>query len=129
MSRSLISVLHARRLRPLMRMASDPQMPCAHDRRKVSEPSCSHLILWSASSTRSVGYISTSKSCHRGSASTSGSYRRISSVTVNDCAAASVPVDVVSSVAVVTSVLPLHGLVSGDRHRLPVEPDVVGDDR
>src|SRR5215207_8076462 len=129
MSRSLIRVLHASRLRPLMRIASDPQMPCAQERRKVRDPSCSHLILWSASSTRSVAYISTSKSCQRGSVSTSGSKRRIRNVTVKDCVAASVvAVDAFSSVAVVTSVLPLHGLVSGDRHRFPVEPDVVGDD-
>src|SRR5680860_1645838 len=37
MSRSFIRVLHARRLRPLMRMASEPQMPCAHERRKVRD--------------------------------------------------------------------------------------------
>ena len=53
-------VLHASRLRPLMRIASEPQMPWAHERRKLSEPSTSHLILCSASSTRSVGYSSTS---------------------------------------------------------------------
>ena len=84
MSRSLISVLQASRLRPLMRIASEPQMPCAQERRNVSEPSCSHLILCSASRTRSVGYTSTSKSCQRGSVSTSGSKRRIRKVTVND---------------------------------------------
>src|SRR5688572_8989470 len=123
MSRSLMSVLQASRLRPLMRMASEPQMPCAHDRRNVSEPSCSHLILCSASSTRSVAYISTSKSCQRGSVSTSGSNRRIRKVTVNDWIAASV--DLASSVAVDTSVLPFHRLVTGDRHGFPVEPDVV----
>jgi len=53
-SRSLSSTLQASRLRPLIRMASEPQMPCAHDRRKVSEPSTSHLIVCRASSTRSV---------------------------------------------------------------------------
>ncbi len=80
-SRSFIRVLHARRLRPLIRIASEPQMPCAHERRNVSEPSCSHLILWSASRIRSVEYTSTSKSCQCGSASTSGSKRRMLSVT------------------------------------------------
>ncbi len=53
--RSLISVLQASRLRPLIRIASEPQTPCAQDRRNVSVPSCSHLILCSASSTRSPG--------------------------------------------------------------------------
>src|SRR5699024_6601733 len=48
-SRSFSSVLHARRLRPLMRMASEPHTPWAHERRKLSEPSMSHLILWRAS--------------------------------------------------------------------------------
>ena len=83
MSRSLIRVLQARRLRPLIRIASEPQMPWAHERRKVSEPSSSHLILCRASSTRSVRVISTSKSSQRGSASTSGSKRRMMKVTVN----------------------------------------------
>ena len=41
--RSLTSTLQASRLRPLMRMASEPQMPCAHERRKVSVPSWYHL--------------------------------------------------------------------------------------
>ena len=36
---SCTSVLQARRLRPLMTMASEPQMPCAQDRRSVSVPS------------------------------------------------------------------------------------------
>ncbi len=30
---SLTSILHASRLRPLIRIASLPQMPCAHERR------------------------------------------------------------------------------------------------
>ncbi|CPU65385.1 Uncharacterised protein [Mycobacteroides abscessus] len=51
---SLRSVLHASRLRPLMRIASEPHTPCAHERRNVREPSCSHLILCRASRTRSV---------------------------------------------------------------------------
>ena len=77
-----MSVLQARRLRPLMRIASEPQTPWAQLRRKVSEPSCSHLILCRASRMRSVGYSSTSKSCQRGSSSTSGSKRRMMRVTV-----------------------------------------------
>ena len=51
---SLISVLQASRFLPLIRIASEPQTPCAQDRRKDSDPSCSHLIWCSASSTRSV---------------------------------------------------------------------------
>ena len=41
----LIRVLQASRFLPLIRIASEPQTPCAQERRKVSEPSCSHLIL------------------------------------------------------------------------------------
>src|SRR6266481_2376051 len=41
--RSLISTLHANRLRPLMRMASEPHTPCAQLRRYVSVPSWRHL--------------------------------------------------------------------------------------
>ena len=52
---SLISVLQASRFLPLIRIASEPHTPWAQERRKVSEPSRSHLTLWSASSTRSVG--------------------------------------------------------------------------
>jgi hypothetical protein len=78
---SLISVLQASRLRPLIRMASDPQMPCAQERRKVSEPSCSHLILCRPSRTRSFGSISTGKSCQVAPAETSGLNRRIRKVT------------------------------------------------
>ncbi len=57
-SRSFSSVLQASRLRPLIRMASEPQTPCAQERRKVSVPSISHLILCRASRTRSLGSIS-----------------------------------------------------------------------
>ena len=52
-------ILQARRLRPLISIASDPQTPCAHDRRNVSVPSCSYLTLWSRSRTRSIGPAST----------------------------------------------------------------------
>src|SRR5207237_4539922 len=41
--RSLTSSLHASRLRPLMRIASDPHTPCAQLRRYVSVPSWRHL--------------------------------------------------------------------------------------
>ena len=85
---SLISVLHASRLRPLMRIASEPQMPCAQERRKVSVPSSSHLILWSASRTRSLGSISKVKSSHTASADTSGLKRRIRKVAVIRCGTA-----------------------------------------
>ena len=51
---SLISVLQASRFLPLIRIASEPQTPWAQERRNDSEPSCSHLIWCSASSTRSV---------------------------------------------------------------------------
>ena len=83
-SRSLSSVLQARRLRPLMRIASEPQTPWAQDRRKDSEPSISHLILWRASSTRSVPYIVTLYSSQCGSESTSGSKRAIRKVQSKD---------------------------------------------
>ncbi len=52
-------ILHASRLRPLIIIASEPHTPCAHERRNVSGPSCSHLTLWSRSSTRSIGSDST----------------------------------------------------------------------
>jgi hypothetical protein len=40
---SRTSTLQARRLAPLMSMASDPQIPCAQERRKVSDPSMFHF--------------------------------------------------------------------------------------
>jgi hypothetical protein len=52
-------ILQASRFRPLINIASDPQTPCAHERRNVSEPSCSYLTLCSRSSTRSIGSEST----------------------------------------------------------------------
>ena len=57
--RSFTSVLHASRLRPLMRIASEPQIPCAHERRNVRDPSSSHFTLCSASRSRSVGWHAT----------------------------------------------------------------------
>ncbi len=62
-SRSLSSALQASRLRPLIRIASEPHTPWAQDRRKVTEPSSSHLIVCSASSSRSVPCAVTVKSC------------------------------------------------------------------
>src|SRR5699024_12645975 len=56
-SRSFSRVLQARRLRPLMRMASEPHTPWAQDRRKDSEPSISHLISCRASTTLLVALI------------------------------------------------------------------------
>jgi hypothetical protein len=56
---SRIRTLQASRLTPLMRIASEPQMPWAQERRKVSVPSWYHFTLFSASSTRSVGSTST----------------------------------------------------------------------
>ncbi len=41
--RSLTSTLQASRFAPLIRMASEPHTPCAHERRKDSEPSRFHL--------------------------------------------------------------------------------------
>ena len=38
------ALLQPNRFRPLIRIASDPQTPCAHDRRKVSVPSMYHLM-------------------------------------------------------------------------------------
>ncbi|CAM5589879.1 hypothetical protein SVIOM74S_00236 [Streptomyces violarus] len=79
---SLISVLQARRFLPLMRIASEPQMPWAQERRNVRVPSSSHLILWRASRTRSFGSISSWKSSQLASAATSGLNRRMRKVTV-----------------------------------------------
>ncbi len=66
-STSLSRVLQASRLRPLIRIASEPQTPCAHERRKVREPSSSHLTLCIASSTRSVPWTETVNSSQSGS--------------------------------------------------------------
>ena len=48
-------ILQASRLRPLMSIASEPHTPWAQLRRKVSEPSCSHLTVWSSPSKRLGG--------------------------------------------------------------------------
>ena len=42
------------RLRPLIRTASEPQIPWAQERRKVRLPSCSYFTRWSRSRTRSA---------------------------------------------------------------------------
>ena len=57
---SRTSTLQASRLVPLMSMASEPQMPWAQERRKVSDPSRFHFTQWSRSSTRSIGSAGTS---------------------------------------------------------------------
>src|SRR5690349_15085102 len=78
---SPMSTLQARRLRPLMRIASDPQMPCAQERRYVSVPSSCHFTWLSASSTRSSRSTSTLYSRNAGFSSSSGLYRLMRSVT------------------------------------------------
>ena len=69
---SCTRTLQASAFRPLMSMASEPQMPWAHERRSASVPSCRHFTSWSASSSRSVGSICTVNSSHQGSSETSG---------------------------------------------------------
>src|SRR3546814_2566142 len=49
--RSSIAVVHARPFLPFMFIEQLPQMPSRHERRKVSDESCSLFILMSASST------------------------------------------------------------------------------
>ena len=48
-------ILQARRLRPLISIASEPQMPWPHERRNVSVSSISALTRWRRLSTRSIG--------------------------------------------------------------------------
>ena len=55
----------------------------SQDQRNESEPSCSHLTLCSASSTRSVPNMVSLYSPQRDSSETSGSYRRTRSVMSN----------------------------------------------
>src|SRR5229473_6810514 len=74
---SRMSTLQARRLRPLMRMASEPHTPCAQERRYVKEPSIVHLTVLSASSRRSMGSASTRHRYQYGFLSFSGSNRLI----------------------------------------------------
>ena len=69
---SLTRYSHASRFRPLMSIASEPQTPCAHERRKVSVPSWYHFTWCSRSSTRSVGSAWTAYSSQCGSSSASG---------------------------------------------------------
>jgi hypothetical protein len=49
--RSSIAVVHARRFKPPMFIAQEPQMPSRQERRKVSVASTLFLIQMSASST------------------------------------------------------------------------------
>lgn len=83
-SRSFMSVLHARRFRPLIRMASDPHIPCAQLRLNARDESCDHLIWWRASKTLLVGYIWTVKSCQYAFGPTSGLYLRMRTRTSNE---------------------------------------------
>ncbi len=76
---SSTSTLHARALRPLISIASEPQMPWAHDRRKLSVPSWYHFTWCSTSTRRSSGSACTVNSSHQESCETSGLNRRICS--------------------------------------------------
>src|SRR5690606_20649737 len=78
--RSLTRTLQARRFWPLMSIASEPQMPWAHERRNAREPERSHWIRCRTSRTRSFGSTSSSCSSHRGFLSTSGSKRLMRTV-------------------------------------------------
>ena len=51
--------LQARRFRPLIKSASEPQTPWAHERRKVMLPSSNSFARVSTSSTRSIGSTGT----------------------------------------------------------------------
>src|SRR3954452_403831 len=102
-------ILHARRLRPLISMASDPHTPCAHERRNVSVPSVSPLTLSSRSSTRSIGPDSTRYPSQCGFSSSSGLKRSTRR---------SISIDLDGSDH---SVGPRFGLELGDRHRLVLE--------
>ncbi len=77
---SWTSTLHASAFVPSISIASEPQIPCAHERRSARVPSWCHLISCSASRSRSVGSISTSNSSHQDSSETSGLNRRIRTV-------------------------------------------------
>src|SRR5690554_1885224 len=78
--RSLTRTLHASRLRPFISIASDPQMPWAHERLYARLPVRSHLMSLRTSSTRSLGSTSSWCSSQRGRLSTSGSKRLIRTV-------------------------------------------------
>ena len=56
---SLMSSVQARRLTPLMTIASEPQTPWTQERRSASVPSWWYFTSWMASRTLSVGSIST----------------------------------------------------------------------
>src|SRR5215471_5394514 len=63
---SRMSTLQARRFRPLMRIASEPQTPCAQERRYVRVPSIVHFTVFRASNRRSIGSASTRNSSQYG---------------------------------------------------------------
>src|SRR5450759_752908 len=100
-------ILQASRLRPLMSMASEPQMPWAHERRKVSVPSCSALTVVRRLRTRSIGSASTRYDSQCGAASRSGSKRRMRRSTCITRLPGSIDARL--------------GLEPGDRHRLVSE--------
>src|SRR5919197_3014380 len=103
--------LHARALRPLISMASEPQIPCAQDRRRARVPSWYHFTWWRASSRRSMPLVWMVNSSHQGSARTSGLNRLIRSVSSIG------PSDASDT----RSVLPLHGHVGPELHVLVLE--------
>ncbi len=75
-ARSLMAVVQARRLTPLMFMAHEPQMPSRQERRKVRDESVAALIWISASSTIGPQLLgSSSKVSSRGLLPESGSKR------------------------------------------------------
>src|SRR4051794_20792802 len=121
---SPISTLQASRLRPLIRIASEPQMPCAHDRRYVNEPSWLHLILFNASSTRSFGSTSTVYSLNDGLTSVSGLYRLMRSV-ASTWRSSPVPCSAVARDAV-PLVLTFFRFERRDRHRLLAQLHAAG---
>src|SRR5581483_1146411 len=87
-----------------MSIASEPHTPWAHERRKVSVPSCSYFTLWRRSRTRSIGSDWTVYASQCAAVSRSGSKRRMRSSTC--------------IVVPGTSVRPRLRLEAGDRHRL-----------
>src|SRR6478735_524824 len=129
-SRSFRRVLQARRLRPLMRMASEPHTPWAQERRKERVPSVSHFTLCKASRTRSVPYMVRWKSSQVASSETSGLYRRTRRWTSNvgispppPTPAGSSTFEAGSAISAVILVLPHHRLVAGKDNRLGGEAD------
>ena len=98
---SSTSTLHASALRPLIIIASLPQMPWAHERRKLSVPSWYHFTWCSTSTRRSSGSACTVNSSHQESWETSGLNRlifRVSETRPVGAAAGLAPVGVLQHV-------------------------------